>query len=81
MDAIKRILVPTDFSAHADEAFRAALTLARATGAEVIRSRRTRSRVAGTISPVSGSAGGAGRTGAPEEPLPRERSGSNLNPR
>jgi nucleotide-binding universal stress UspA family protein len=36
MDAIKRILVPTDFSAHAQEAFRAAHTLARATGAEVI---------------------------------------------
>jgi nucleotide-binding universal stress UspA family protein len=36
MDAIKRILVPTDFSAHADEAFRVAHTLARATGAEVI---------------------------------------------
>src|SRR6478672_1743899 len=36
MNTIKRILVPTDFSAHADEAFRAALTLARATGAEVI---------------------------------------------
>jgi len=36
MDAIKRILVPTDFSAHADEAFRVANTLARATRAEVI---------------------------------------------
>ena len=36
MDAIKRILVPTDFSPPADEAFRAAHTLARATGAEVI---------------------------------------------
>ena len=36
MDAIQRILVPTDFSAHADEAFRVAHTLARATGAEVI---------------------------------------------
>jgi nucleotide-binding universal stress UspA family protein len=36
MNAIKRILVPTDFSAHADEAFRAAQTLARATGAEVV---------------------------------------------
>jgi nucleotide-binding universal stress UspA family protein len=36
MDAIKRILVPTDFSAHADEAFRVAHTLARATGAEVV---------------------------------------------
>ncbi len=36
MDAIKRILVPTDFSAHADEAFRVACTLAQAVGAEVI---------------------------------------------
>jgi universal stress protein A len=36
MDAIQKILVPTDFSAHADEAFRVAHTLARATGAEVI---------------------------------------------
>ena len=36
MAAIKRILVPTDFSAHADEAFRVAHTLARAVGAEVI---------------------------------------------
>ena len=36
MDAIRRILVPTDFSAHADEAFRVAHTLARATGAEVV---------------------------------------------
>jgi nucleotide-binding universal stress UspA family protein len=36
MDAIKRILVPTDFSSAADEAFRMAHTLARATGAEVI---------------------------------------------
>jgi nucleotide-binding universal stress UspA family protein len=36
MDAIHKILVPTDFSAHADEAFRVAHTLARATGAEVI---------------------------------------------
>ena len=36
MDAIKRILVPTDFSAHADEAFRVAHTLARATGAELV---------------------------------------------
>jgi nucleotide-binding universal stress UspA family protein len=36
MDAIKRILVPTDFSARADEAFRVAHTLARAVGAEVI---------------------------------------------
>ena len=36
MDTIQKILVPTDFSAHADEAFRVAHTLARATGAEVI---------------------------------------------
>jgi universal stress protein A len=36
MDAIQRILVPTDFSAHADEAFRVARRLAQATGAEVI---------------------------------------------
>jgi len=36
MAAMKKILVPTDFSAHADEAFRVAHTLARATGAEVI---------------------------------------------
>ena len=36
MTAMKKILVPTDFSAHADEAFRVAHTLARAVGAEVI---------------------------------------------
>jgi nucleotide-binding universal stress UspA family protein len=36
MDAIRKILVPTDFSAHADEAFRVAQTLARAVGADVI---------------------------------------------
>src|SRR2546423_1165576 len=36
MDAIHKILVPTDFSAHADEAFRVAHTLARAVGAELI---------------------------------------------
>jgi nucleotide-binding universal stress UspA family protein len=36
MDAIHKILVPTDFSAHADEAFRVAIMLARATGAEVV---------------------------------------------
>jgi nucleotide-binding universal stress UspA family protein len=36
MDAIHKILVPTDFSAHADEAFRVAHTLARAVGADVI---------------------------------------------
>jgi nucleotide-binding universal stress UspA family protein len=36
VDAIRRILVPTDFSAHADEAFRVANVLARATGAAVV---------------------------------------------
>jgi len=36
MDSIRKILVPTDFSVHADEAFRVAHTLARAVGAEVI---------------------------------------------
>jgi nucleotide-binding universal stress UspA family protein len=36
MDAIRKILVPTDFSAHADEAFRVAHTVARATGAAVV---------------------------------------------
>ncbi len=36
MDLIRRILVPTDFSEHADEAFRVAHTLARLTGAEVV---------------------------------------------
>jgi nucleotide-binding universal stress UspA family protein len=36
VDAIRRILVPTDFSAHADEAFRVAHALARMIGAEVI---------------------------------------------
>ena len=36
MDAIRKILVPTDFSAHADEAFRVAHTLARVLGGEVI---------------------------------------------
>jgi universal stress protein A len=36
MDAIRKILVPTDFSAHADEAYRVAHTLARAVGANVI---------------------------------------------
>jgi nucleotide-binding universal stress UspA family protein len=36
MQAIQKILVPTDFSAHSDEAFRVAHTLARAIGAEVI---------------------------------------------
>jgi nucleotide-binding universal stress UspA family protein len=35
MNAIHKILVPTDFSAHAEEAFRVAHTLARAVGAEV----------------------------------------------
>jgi hypothetical protein len=33
---VKKILVPTDFSPHADEAFRTANSLAQATGAEVI---------------------------------------------
>ena len=36
MDAIQKILVPTDFSAYGDEAFRVAHTLARALGADVI---------------------------------------------
>src|SRR5262245_23527053 len=36
MNAIRKILVPTDFSAHADEAFRVAHALAQAVGAEVI---------------------------------------------
>jgi nucleotide-binding universal stress UspA family protein len=36
MDAIQRILVPTDFSAHADEAFRVAHRLAKATGACIV---------------------------------------------
>ncbi len=36
MDAIRKILVPTDFSAHADEAFRVAHTLARSLGADVV---------------------------------------------
>ena len=36
MNAIRKILVPTDFSAHSDEAFLVANTLAKATGAEVI---------------------------------------------
>jgi nucleotide-binding universal stress UspA family protein len=36
MDAIQKILIPTDFSAHADEAFRVAQTLAQPIGAEVI---------------------------------------------
>ena len=36
MDAIHKILVPTDFSPHADEAFRVACVLARATGAVVV---------------------------------------------
>jgi nucleotide-binding universal stress UspA family protein len=36
MDAIRKILVPTDFSAHADEAFRVAHAVAQMTGAEVI---------------------------------------------
>ena len=36
MNAIRKILVPTDFSTHADEAFRVAQVLAKATGAEVV---------------------------------------------
>jgi nucleotide-binding universal stress UspA family protein len=36
MDSIRKILVPTDFSPHADEAFRVAHMLARTTGAEVV---------------------------------------------
>jgi nucleotide-binding universal stress UspA family protein len=36
VDAMLKILVPTDFSAHADEAFRVAHLLARTTGAEVV---------------------------------------------
>jgi nucleotide-binding universal stress UspA family protein len=36
MNAIRKILVPTDFSPHADEAFRVAHMLARALGAEVV---------------------------------------------
>jgi nucleotide-binding universal stress UspA family protein len=36
MNAIHKILVPTDFSAHADEAFRTAQALARAVGADVV---------------------------------------------
>jgi nucleotide-binding universal stress UspA family protein len=36
MQAIRKILVPTDFSAHADEAFRVAHTLAGALGADVV---------------------------------------------
>jgi nucleotide-binding universal stress UspA family protein len=36
MDAVKKILVPTDFSAHADEAFRVAHALAGPLGAEVV---------------------------------------------
>jgi nucleotide-binding universal stress UspA family protein len=36
MDAIRKILVPTDFSAHTEEACRVAHSLARAVGAEVI---------------------------------------------
>jgi nucleotide-binding universal stress UspA family protein len=36
MGGIRRILVPTDFSRHAGEAFRQAVTLAKATGASVM---------------------------------------------
>ena len=61
MDAIKRILVPTDFSAHADEAFRVAHTLARATGAEVIVFHVARS-------PAVATEGGALLAGPGQEP-------------
>ena len=36
MGGFRRILVPTDFSRHAEEAFRQAVILAKATGAEVM---------------------------------------------
>jgi universal stress protein A len=36
MSTIRKILVPTDFSPHAEEAFRVAHDLARATGASVV---------------------------------------------
>jgi len=36
MNAIRKILVPTDFSPHADEAFRVAQVLGKATGAEIV---------------------------------------------
>src|SRR5437868_5887421 len=36
MSAFRKILVPTDFSAHAQEAFRVAHDLAKATGASVV---------------------------------------------
>jgi len=36
VNAIRKILVPTDFSPHADEAFRVAQVLAKATGAEIV---------------------------------------------
>jgi nucleotide-binding universal stress UspA family protein len=36
MDPIRKILVPTDFSADADEAYRVAHTLAKSIGAEVV---------------------------------------------
>jgi nucleotide-binding universal stress UspA family protein len=36
MNPIRKILVPTDFSPHAQEAFRVALELAKATGARVV---------------------------------------------
>jgi nucleotide-binding universal stress UspA family protein len=36
MSTIRKILVPTDFSPHAQEAFRVAHDLARATGAGVV---------------------------------------------
>ncbi len=36
MNAIRKILVPTDFSSNADEAFRVAQVLAKSTGAEIV---------------------------------------------
>ncbi len=36
MGSIRKILVPTDFSPHAEEAFRQAFSLAKATGASVV---------------------------------------------
>jgi nucleotide-binding universal stress UspA family protein len=36
MNTIRKVLVPTDFSPHADEAFRVAQVLAKTTGAEIV---------------------------------------------
>ena len=36
MSPFRKILVPTDFSLHAEEAFRVATDLAKATGASVV---------------------------------------------